>query len=253
MNDNNGRSYQQDEGRKAYENIMNRSIHGSRSSSKPVEYVPRDKYNAVIEKAMLKIKRAFIVGLAVGVMSTATVGVVAPKISEELHEMKVVAQELGDEIGDFHKEVVNPNTFRVNNNKDYAYDYDAIAEALNSYGKGDFDRNVYICYKSMGSEQTSYVLDKIDGYKLSIDGESRSFRNYLNQHGMFPEGSDITDDKAYEKAQDNFEELWENRVIIQDSIDEVEKKLNGEKSELNEMLETHNLDDSSKSNTKGGL
>lgn len=253
MNDNNGRSFQQDEGRKAYENIMNRSIHGSRSSSKPVEYVPRDKYNAVIEKAMLKIKRAFIVGLAVGVMSTATVGVVAPKVADELHEMKVVSQEFGDEISDFHKEVVNPNTFRVNNNKDYAYDYDAIAEALNSYGKGDFDRNVYICYKSMGSEQTSYVLDKVDGYKLSIDGESRSFRNYLNQHGMFPEGSDMNDDKAYDQAQDNFEELWENRVIIQDSIDEVEKKLNGKDAELNEMLETHNLDDSSKSNTKGGL
>ena len=98
----------------------------------------------------------------------------------------------------------------------------------------------------------------VEQYKFFVQDEngnmnSRSLRNYLYQHNMFPEDTELTDDKAYEEALDNWKETWENRIIIQNSIDDVEQKLNADKNELNEMLETHNLDDSSKSNTKGGL
>ena len=252
------RSYYNDESRKAYENMMNRSIHGSRSSSKPNEYVPREKYDALIQKAWTKIKRAAVIGLAVGVMSTATVGVAVPKIAEEIHEMKVVGQELGSEVRDFDREIISPNTYRVNNNKDYAYRYDEIAKALESFGSKDFDKNVYICYEVMGAEQTSYVLDEVEQYKFFVQDEqgnfnSRSLRNYLYQHGMFPEGTELADDKAYDEALDNWKEVWENRIIIQNSIDEVENKLNNDKTELDEMLVEHNLEPTEKASTKGGL
>ena len=245
--------------RESYNRFVERSTTGSRSSSTPAETITisKDKYKAIFDKFNKKIERALVIGMVVGVAATSTVSIAAPAISDKMHEREVVRVELSEPADEFKKEIVAPNTFRVNDNKDYAYDYEKISDALYDFGDGDFDKNVYLCYEELGAEQTSYVLDEVEKYKFSAKDEngisqSRSLRNYLYQNNFYPEGTELTDDKAYDEALDNFKEVWENRVIIQNSIDEVENRLNNDKSELNQMLEEHNFD-SEKTHTKGGL
>ena len=252
-----------EDNREEFNRIVNSSIYGNRSSSHEVDYISREKYELMRDRWRDRAKKRFTAGLLAGVIAASGIfGVgtaVKNFVSDENHE-RVARSDVGDAVHDFHLDVIAPNTYRVDN-KNYAYDYEAIAEALETYGSKNFDINVYLCLQDLGAEQMSKVLDVAqDGkYKLMLKDEdgnevTRSLRNYLNEKRFFEEGTEITDDKAYGNALNEFEDSMFSLYVIEDSVRQVQEKYNSDQAELNQIMEDHDLDPiESDIKTKGGI
>ena len=144
-------------------------------------------------------------------------------------------------LGNFRKEIVEPNTIKdVNENSDL-YDYAKIAEELYTYDSGDFDKNLYKCYLAIGSDHTSHVLDQIEDYRLVVDGESMSFRNYLYLNDMFNTGDNPFDDKDFDEAKHNYKSAWEDYIFYEQEYDDAKKEMDEQR---NETIGSHTPDSS---------
>ena len=252
-----------------YDDFIRNSTHGNRTRRETrSQFVSRERYNDLKQEANLKIKRWMIIALATGVIGF-TGGYVANDIVHETIPNYVAgvrsAAEYKEDSASFRSEFISNNVHRTDDYQHFWYDYPRIYEGLNSFGDGDYDKNVFYAYRELGPKYTSELLDYSRNdpnhdYCLIIknedgESESRSFRNYLYKNGYYEEGTDIYDDKAYEEAIENFSNTMESRFEIEYAFEEKQRQFNDEqnerKSELDQMMNEHNM--SGPNNTsKGG-
>lgn len=253
-----------------YDVFIRKSTHGSRSQRvQKSQYVPRERYNKLIQEANLKLKRWMIIALATGVIGF-TGGYVANDVIHEgipnAVENYQVSNEITQNAREFRNQYLINNVYRSETEpgKYYWYDYGQIYKGLLNFGDGDFDKNVYYAYCEIGPAYTSELLDcsltdPNHDYCLIIKDEdgndqSRSFRNYLYKNGYYEEGSDMFNDDDYKKAIDKFRETMENRFSIEHAFEKRSEEYNAEqsksKSELDQMMSDHNMDGPTRS--KGG-
>ncbi len=253
---------------KDYDDFIYKSTHGSRTKrEQKSQYVPRERYNSLIQEANLKIKRWMIIAIAVGAIGFG-LGYGANDAIEDgipnLIDNYKVSSEITDQARNFRSEYIRNNVARTDDYQHYWYNYPNIYQGLLEFGDGDFDKNVYYSYLEIGPAYTSELLDCSRNDPdhdccLIIEDENgnsltRSFRNYLYKGGYYDEGSDMFDDKAYEKAIDNFCETMENRFQIEYAFEQNQEKYNTEQdqksAELDQMMDEHNMDGPTKS--RGG-
>lgn len=101
---------------------------------------------------------------------------------------------------EFYNDVIGPEKHRTDNGKYFFYDYQDIAEKLES--AEDFDEAVYLLYSNIGEYQSSLVLEHTD---------FGSFQAYLESRG-------------YENT-DDFTKDMEQRLLINHEIDQKEEEL----------------------------
>ncbi len=225
--------------------------------------VPVDKYNELVRKTRIKLKRALITGIVGGMILTTAGAVTIEKGIPAIKEALSVSQELGSNYDSFDDEYIVPNTHRTEDGNHYLYyDTKEIAKGLSEYGDKDFDKNLYYCLQNLDSKNVDEILGHVDEYKYSIvDAEgvsqSRNFRHYLAVNNYYDPNVNVDDDvllyddKAYDKAIDNFKETIKARVSIEQSIDEVERNYNEKQAELEKMMEDHNMDGPQEDKVKG--
>ena len=252
-----------------YDDFIHKSTHGNRTRRETKsQFVPRERYNKLIQEANLRIKRWMIIALATGVIGF-TGGYIAndaiqegiPNVAASMH----ASSEITNEARTFRSEFIRDNVNRTEDNQGYWYDYSRIYEGLSEFGDGDYDKNVFYAYCELGPKYTSELLDYSRNdpdhdYCLIIENEkgepeTRSFRNYLYKNGYYEDGSNIFDDKAYEDAIDNFSDTMENRFKIEYAFEEKQREFNDEQNErlaeLNQMMDEHNMS-GPKNTSKGG-
>ncbi len=247
-----------------YDGLYIRSLPG-KSDYKNVRTttVSIDKYNELVRKTRIKLKRALIAGIVGGMVMTTAGALTIEKGIPAIKEALSVSYELGQDYGNFRDEYIVPNTHRTEDSNHYLfYDYKEIAKGLSEYGDKDFDKNLYYCLQDLDTKNVDEILDYVDKYKYSVvdsDGvsQSRNFRHYLAVNNYYDPNIDVTDevllndDKAYDKAVDNFRETIRARVTIEQSVDEVERNYNQKQAELEQMMEDHNMNGPQEDKVKG--
>lgn len=252
-----------------YDEFIRKSTHGNRTRRETKsQFVPRERYNNLKQEANLKIKRWMIIALATGVIGFTGGYIANDAIQEGIPNVVASvrsAAEYKDDSASFRSEFIRDNVHRTDDYQHFWYDYPRIYEGLNSFGDGDYDKNVFYAYRELGPRYTSELLDYSRNdpdhdYCLIVknedgESESRSFRNYLYKNGYYEEGSNIFDDKAYEDAIDNFSDTMENRFKIEYAFEEKQREFNDEQNErmaeLNQMMDEHNMS-GPKNTSKGG-
>ena len=248
--------------RNDYDELVRRSTRGTVSKSPARRSsVSRDRYERLKEQYNRKLKRSIITGVVLGAIAVSGLGYVTTEAIPNMVNNAGVSHEIRSNMLSFSDQYISPNVHRTNDGAHYFYDYYDIYQGLSEYGDGDFDLNLYYCLEAMESKQTSEVLDCSDQYRYHVvvgtdeNGdeitETRSLRNYLYQNGFYEEGEAMLNDKAYEKALENFRSYMRDRLIILDRIDDVCDENSNRLTELNDDLfvldQEHNL-----YNSRGG-
>ena len=254
---------------KDYDDFIHKSTHGNRTRRETKsQFVPRERYNKLIQEANLRLERWMIIALATGVIGFTGGYIANDAIQEGIPNVVASvrsAAEYKDDSASFRSEFIRDNVHRTDDYQHFWYDYPRIYEGLNSFGDGDYDKNVFYAYRELGPRYTSELLDYSRNdpdhdYCLIVkneegEPETRSFRNYLYKNGYYEEGSNIYDDKAYEDAIDNFSDTMENRFKIEYAFEEKQREFNDEQNErlaeLNQMMDEHNMS-GPKNTSKGG-
>ena len=129
-----------------YDEFIRKSTHGSRSQRvQKSQYVPRERYNKLIQEANLKLKRWMIIALATGVIGF-TGGYVANDVIHEgipnAVENYQVSNEITQNAREFRNQYLINNVYRSETEpgKYYWYDYGQIYKGLLNFGDGDFDK-----------------------------------------------------------------------------------------------------------------
>ena len=117
---------------------------------------------------------------------------------------------LGQLAKDFRTEYIAQETHRTNDNEHYFYDYMDIANHMEK--SEDFDEKVFLLTATLGDYQADQVMVYTD-YK-GLD-------NYLAQHN-------------FENSED-FIKVMEEKALA-------EKEINEQATEMNEMLDNHNIE-----------
>lgn len=252
----------------AYDGLYIRSVPG-KSVPKNVRTttVSIDKYNELVRKSRIKIKRALIAGIIGGMVLSTAGAVTIEKGIPAIKEALSVSYELGHDYDGFRDEYIVPNTHRTEDSNHYLfYDYKLIAKGLSEYGDKDFDKNLYYCLQALDTKNVDEVLEYVDKYRYSVvdsDGvrHSRNFRYYLAVHDCYDPDIDVTDevllndDKAYDKAVDKFKKTIKKSIKasfeIEQSFDEVEDNYNQKQAELEQMMKDYNMDGPQEDKVKG--
>ncbi len=244
-----------------YDEIVERSCRGNRVKAEERKaMVPRERLIKAQKRYRINLKKVLISGIIAGMVLSGGFALTVDKVAPAIHESYQVSQEIGDNYDGFREQYVSPNTFRTQDANHYLwYDYQEIAKGLSEYGDKDFDMNLFYLLEIMDSKNVDEVLNyaKKDGqdFKYSIidvDGstKSRNFRHYLAVNNYYDPNITVTDDvllhddKAYDKAIDNFKDTMRTRISIEQSVNETERNYNQKMEELNQMLADHNMDSS---------
>lgn len=75
----------------------------------------------------------------------------------------------------FHSEVITPETHRTQDNQHYFYDYDDIADRIESMDNPDI--GYYLFYKNTGTYQTDKVLQETSYHSFDAYLEAHNFEN----------------------------------------------------------------------------
>ena len=248
--------------RENYNQFVSRSTRGvvykSGSRNRPVS---RERYNNLKDAFHKRTRNMLLAGITVGALSVGLLGpAISNGISNVTHGLSVNHQIL-ETSRDFRDTYIVPNTHRTLDGLNHYYDYYGIYDGLNEFGDGDFDLNVYYCLEALESYNTSKVLDCDERYAYHVVvgtdeygneiTETRSLRNYLYQKGFYQEGEQMLDDKAYERALENYRTYMRDRLIVLDRINDTFTDNRGRLDDLNDDLfvmdEEHNI-----YNSKGG-
>ncbi|MBQ6476854.1 MAG: hypothetical protein IJI43_00210 [Bacilli bacterium] len=241
-----------------YKEFIRKSVSGPNISSTPQEYVSKDKYDSVINKANKRIVALFVACcISVGVAVPSVIAASLPAIKDAHHKYQITDVQLDKDTQKFYEDVIYPSISREGNDQHVEYDYNSIEEKLHTYGDGDYDKNIYLAF-SEAEYQKKFPKFGVEPFDINLvlasntDYRASGFKGYLKDKNFYEDGADIDDDKAYKKAVDNYKDMWQARISIEDSIAIAEEKTNAKKDDLNEMFEEHNLSAESKSSTLGG-
>lgn len=114
-----------------------------------------------------------------------------------------------EQMAEFRREAIYPNTHRTMDNQHYWYDYAKIANELEEDGK-DFSSQLYMAYSDMGEYQVNRVMQYTD---------YDSVEAYVKAHGF-------EDIDAWKKSE-------REKLILQGEINERTSELDAMHRELN--------------------
>ena len=245
-----------------YDQFVSRSTRGEVRKSTPRNRpVSRERYEQLKTDFTKRARNLFLVGIVTGAIS---MGLVVPAVSNGIShvaENMSASHQILETSSEFRDEYIIPNTHRTNDGQHHFYNYYGIYQGLSEFGDGDFDLNLYYCLESLGSLNTSKVLDCDERYDYHVVvgtddygnevTETRSLRNYLYQKGFYKEGEQMLNDEAYEEALERFENYMRDRLIIMDRVNDTLTESNRRLDDLNDELfamdEEHNV-----YNSRGG-
>lgn len=186
--------------RERYENLKKRSKNASKGHKK--------KDYKIQMRLSDYVKSLKIVGGACVISTLLAIGV-GHQMIDNIKDAMVI----NSLVQDFNSEVIQPEAHRTNDNKNYFYDYQDIANYLNKMD--DFDTGVYLLNSNIGDYQTGLVL----GY-TSYD----SFTHYKEV-------------KGYESTED-FRDNVRKKILLTEDIKEKEQELADMNSERNNEIES---------------
>ena len=170
-----------------YDEFIRKSTHGSRSHRvQKSQYVPRERYNKLIQEANLKLKRWMIIALATGVIGF-TGGYVANDVIHEgipnVVENFQVSREVTQNAREFRSQYIINNTYRseTDPSRYYWYDYAQIYKGLLNFGDGDYDK------KELRLEGHGAAQDGEEQKGLPFRGQRRN-RQGQREHRHRPGG-----------------------------------------------------------------
>ena len=180
--------------------IMARGVNmGKKQKKSTVALLNDPKYRK--NNRMIRItKKDYAKKLKITVGATAIIAAIAGGFAKEGIDYFDRQSLLTHEVVEFHGDVINPNTYRTRDNKNYFYDYPAIAQAIMT--SDDVERSVFLTYRNLGIVQLNKVL-KYTPYK--------TFEEFLLQHGY--------------RDREEFNNLMSKRVIIEEMIEQQEKEI----------------------------
>ena len=140
-------------------------------------------------------------GIAIGGFGFSTVNKIASSWDSNSY--------LSEQVTDFRKDYINPNTHRTEDNQNYWYDYYEISRGIED--AVNQDEAIFYCYENIGSLQTGRVIHYI-GYD--------TFMGYIQSKGF--------------DTLEDYEDFMKNEVSLRYEVDK-------DKKELNKMINEHSI------------
>lgn len=178
-----------------YRKLVENSTKGRRSSAKPSKTIKVKKDQ--MKKALVSICCTCVI---FGALATSGIKSLINTVSDSF--------EIMDATNSFKVEAINENTHRTNDMQHYWYDYDKIADHIET------EEDVYLLYQNLGEEQSNKVLACCDNpttiedfikdhdYKDKKDWIKTSNKKILLQNEITKKQNELADMQAdYEVTQ----------------------------------------------------
>lgn len=184
---------------KFYNSALHESTKPRRTKKRiTVAEVRRDTFKKVCQR-LLPI--TLVAGIAIGGLGFSTVNNIKSSWDSNSY--------LSEQVTDFRKDFINPNTHRTEDNQRYWYDYYEISRGIEN--AVNQDEAIFYCYLNIGSLQTGRVIDYV-GYD--------TFMGYIQSKGF--------------DTLEDYEDFMKKEVSLRNEIDD-------EKKELNKMMNEHSI------------
>ena len=200
--------------------IMN-SCNGTKSSSThSVVDVPLEKYIEMKRRFKIKVKKAIIFGIVVGIGIGGIGGVALGKSLDDLHEKAEISQEIASNVDVFADEYLEKHQTEDPTNADWFLVTEKASEGILNFhdvnnDSYNYERNVYICEEAIRATSNlnnadiernmndilrkatddehnyEYLVEHPDGTK-----DDCTFANYLFENGFYEDVGEMSKDDA---------------------------------------------------------